>query len=198
MADIVVKSSVTDIMSAIQPDSSLDQLCSFLIECEKAQHRYQWASGLLLLTLMGNPEAPKKAADFVVWLAQQTGLHLTQNEIKRRITVYRFYSVFADTRIVELIQDGGVRIAYHAIKSIDHSAPEQARAILEACMKDPHAIDATLQRFRKLRKSPHDIIKVRRSVLRDLREKISESPQHVNGRDWVPLSMVLELLDTLG
>jgi hypothetical protein len=198
MSDLVVESSATAIMAAIREDSSLDKVCAFLIECEKAQHRYQWASGYLLLTLMESPQAPKKPAEFVDWLADRTGMHLTQNEIKRRIAVYKFYSVFGDARIIELIQDNGVRIAYHAIRAIDHSAPEQARAVLEACVQNPNAVDETLRQFGKHRKSTkQEIVKVRRSALLNLRDRVSASPRHVNGRDWVPLTLVLELLDAL-
>lgn len=198
MSDVAVQSSAADMMTAVQQDGSLDKICAFLIECEKAQHRYQWASGYLLLTLMEVPQAPRKLADFVDWLEQQTGMHLTQNEIKRRIAVYKFYSVFADERIIELIQNNGVRIAYHAIRSIDRAAPEQARAVLEACVQNPTAIDQTLRQFGRRRRAPKkEIVAIKRSALTDLRDKVSAEPRHINGRDWVPLTLVLELLDGL-
>jgi hypothetical protein len=89
--DVQVDSGLANLM-AVQPDASVEKLCTLLIQCEKAQHRYQWASGFLLRTLMGKPDAPKKPSAFADWLAAHTGLTLTQNEIKRRVTVYKFYS----------------------------------------------------------------------------------------------------------
>jgi hypothetical protein len=51
-------------MLAVAPNTSVETLCKLLIACEKAQHRYQWASGFLLRTLMDKPDTPKKPSAF--------------------------------------------------------------------------------------------------------------------------------------
>ena len=52
-------------MPIVDPEMTLSDLCKLLVECEKAQHRYQWTSGFILFTLMNKPDTPKKIADFV-------------------------------------------------------------------------------------------------------------------------------------
>ena len=113
-----------------------------LIACEKAQHRYQWASRIPVAgTLMDKPDTPKKPSAFAEWLATSAGMTLTQNEIKRRVTVYNFYSPFADAEVIALIESGGLRIAYDARRGIDRDKPEQARAVLQARI-DGHGMAA--------------------------------------------------------
>ena len=53
--------------------------------------RPEWRDHLgdLLRTLMDKPDTPKKPSAFAEWLATSAGMTLTQNEIKRRVTVYR-------------------------------------------------------------------------------------------------------------
>lgn len=202
---VTVEASVANVM-AIQPDASVEALCSLLIECEKAQHRYQWASGFVLVTLMEKADAPKTANEFVEWLTHRTGMILTQNEIKRRVTVYRFYSPFADAQIIDLIENGGIRIAYQARKAIDPKAPAQARSVLQACIDNPTDIDATLKRLATPRPSRSKSatpttskgnVRIRRSALAEIRDRLSESAEAFKKREWVPLAMVLELLDAL-
>jgi hypothetical protein len=187
-------------LKTIPPDASIEQLCRLLIECEKAQHRYQWASGFLLMSLMNNPTAPKKPTEFVRWLAQQTGMDLSQSEVKRRVAVYRFYAPFADAEIIELIQNGGLRIAYHARRAIDPAKPDNARAVLQACNAKPEDLDGTLNQLGIVRPNAHrekDRIKIRRIMLFDAREELSRSAKHFGGIDWVSLTKVLDLLDRL-
>ena len=192
MNDVVpyVESSASEIM-AVRPDASVETLCSLLIKCEKAQHQYQWASGFLLLTLMDKPDAPKKPSAFADWLATQTGMTLTQNEIKRRVTVYKFYSPFADPGIIELIESGGLRVAYAARRAIDRDKPEQARAVLQACIDNPiDPIVTTVPERLPLKRQPVKLSSPR-SVLK---EKVMAAAKAFDGQDWVPLNLVLELL----
>jgi hypothetical protein len=187
MTDIQALVEITD----VEPHLSLDRACQLLIECEKAQFRYQWSSGLLLQHLMNDPETPTKLSEFVEWLARRTGMILTQNEIRRRLIVYRFYSKFADEQIIDLIKRNGINVAYRARAVIDQTNHEQARTVLQACLESPR-LDETLQRFgeqRRLGKS--------KAVKRDrLRTQLSQAAQRFEGQEWVPLSVVLDLLDS--
>lgn len=183
----------------VPPGTSIERLCELLIACEKAQRRCQWASGFLLLNLMQGDEAPKKPSAFASWLAQKTGMKLTQGEIVRRVAVFKFYSAFADDQIIELIESSGIRAAFHARKAIDPKRPELARAVLQACVARPTDMDETLRQFGQppSKKKPSPIIRIKRSTLQALRDEITASPKHFGGKDWVPLSKVLEMLDRI-
>jgi len=162
---------------ALQSDASVETLCKLLIECEKAQRRYQWASGFLLVTLMGKPDAPKKPSEFADWLTTITGMRLTQNEIRRRVTVYKFYSPFADTAIIELIERGGLRLAYEARRVI--AKPEQAHDVLQSHI-DQHTVEVdTPKRSRRRQR---------------LAERARAAAKKFDNEDWVPLALVVELL----
>ena len=209
MTAVALPIEATNLM-VIPSDASVETLCSLLIECEKAQHRYQWASGLVLVTLMDKPDAPKTPYEFAEWLTPKTGMVLTQNEIKRRVIVYRFYSPFADAQIIDLIERGGIRLAFHARKAIDPKAPTQARAVLQACIDNPGATDETLRRLTTPRpsrsgksaaaKAPAKgkTRKIKQLALDEVRDKLTRDAQEFGEREWVPLATVLELLDTLG
>ena len=148
---------------------------------------------------MGKADAPKAPHEFVEWLTDKTGMILTQNEIRRRVTVYNFYSRFADAKIIDLIENGGVRIAYQARKAIDQQAPEQARAVLQACIDNPTEIDETLNRLarHRHRTDKPKYVRIRRSALDNMRDRLMASVEEFKKRDWVPLTTVLELLDSL-
>jgi hypothetical protein len=179
--------------------ASLKTLCGFLVACEKAQRRYQWTSGLLLMTLANDPETPKKPAEFVEWLTRQTGLALSQMEVARRLRVYRFYSQFPpETGMVDLIERGGVNIAYRASKVIDHQHPDQARTVLAACVDNPDGIDVTLRQYGEQRRRRADRhVTVNRSLFDHARVTLEAKKQRFRGNDWVPLDQVLGLLDDL-
>jgi len=190
-----------DILATVaRDDISVERLCHLLIECEKTQHRYQWTSGVLLVTLMSRPESPKKLSQFVIWLGEQTGMHLTQNEIKRRIDVYQFYSKFDDnTGIIELIQQGGVQIAHRARRVLDHAKPDHAREVLKACLQSPGKVEETLQHFGVTitRKPSRSTVRVSMSALNDIRLKLSTHTKRIGETDYVELPLVLDLLSKL-
>lgn len=180
-----VESSVAEIM-AVQPDASVERLCRLLIICEKAQHRYQWASGFLLVTLMDKPDAPKKPSAFADWVATNTSMTLTQNEIKRRVTVYRFYSPFADRETIALIESGGIRIAYEARRGIDRDKPEQARAALQARVANCDTVG------QKAVTAPRRL--GHRQIRRPMLEQARAAAKTFDGQEWVPLALVIDLL----
>lgn len=188
--------SRTEIIS-IRPDASLAELCALLIDCEKAQRRYQWTSGLILMQLIKAPESPKKPAEFVEWLTEQTNMVLSQSEVERRLAVYRFYSRFpSDAGIIDLIERGGVQMAYRASKLIDQSQPDQARAVLTACVEQPNAVNETLRRFGETKRRLNRVTLNRRNFAA-ARASLEAAKQRFRNEEWVPLDIVLVMLDKL-
>ena len=182
----------TSEMLAVAPNTSVETLCELLIACEKAQHRYQWASGFLLRTLMDKPDTPKKPSAFAEWLATSAGMTLTQNEIKRRVTVYNFYSPFADAEVIALIESGGLRLAYDARRGIDRDKPEQARAVLQARIDGQGMAAAKPKRPHPKRSGRQ--VPGKRSPL----EQALTAAKSFEGEDWVPLALVVDLLAARG
>jgi hypothetical protein len=186
-----VEASASDIM-AVDQGASVETLCQLLVSCEKAQHQYQWASGFLLLTLMDKPDAPKKPSAFADWLGSNTGLTLTQNEIKRRVTVYKFYAPFADSEIIALIENGGIRMAYDARHAIDRAKPEQVRAVLQARIDNP---DTNPPPIMPKRRPPKPGVPVTSQSQRSVFEaKVMAAVKTFDDQDWVPLALVVDLL----
>ena len=180
-------------MLAVAPNTSVETLCELLIACEKAQHRYQWASGFLLRTLMDKPDTPKNPSAFAEWLATSAGMTLTQNEIKRRVTVYRFYSPFADAEVIALIESGGLRLAYDARRGIDRDKPEQARAVLQARIDGQGMAAATMPKRPHPKRSGRQV-PGKGSPL----EQALTAAKSFEGEDWVPLALVVDLLAARG
>jgi hypothetical protein len=178
---------------------SIAELCRWLVVCEKMQHRYQWTSGALLVALLQRPEAPQKLPDFVHWLTERTGLVLTQSEVSRRVAVYQFYSKFEDHQIIDLVEHSGVQIAYRARRVITHDEPEQARSVLEACVQNPGALDQTLREFgeKRNRAGKRPAIKLAQKTVSAFEEKVRSSVSRFEDQDWVPLTVVQELIHTL-
>lgn len=183
----------TSEMLAVAPNTSVETLCELLIACEKAQHRYQWASGFLLRTLMDKPDTPKKPSAFAEWLATSAGMTLTQNEIKRRVTVYNFYSPFADAEVIALIESGGLRLAYDARRGIDRDKPEQARAVLQARIDGQGMAAATMPKRPHPKRSGRQV-PGKGSPL----EQALTAAKSFEGEDWVPLALVVDLLAARG
>lgn len=183
----------------IEPGASVDRLCGLLIECEKAQRRYQWTSGLLLLTLITDPETPKKAADFVDWLGHRTGMVLSQSEVAKRISVYRFYSRFpSEAGIIDLIERSGVHIAYRATKVIDQRRPEQAREVLAACVESPETANMILREFGESQRRLKRRVKVNQTMFTDARKSLTAAKRKFDDEnEWVSLDTALNLLDEL-
>lgn len=189
----------SDIRVVIQPDMSLEQICALLVECEKAQRRYQWTSGLLLETLINDPSTPKKFGEFVDWLAKQTGMFLSQSEVNRRLTVYRFYSKFDQSEIIDLVERNGVQIAFRATRVIDKKCLEHAKNVLTACVDNPRLIDDTLKQFgdRRQRTPIGRPITIARTQFTQAGESLKAEARRFEDREWVPLDFVTELLNDI-
>jgi hypothetical protein len=76
-------------------------------------------------------------------------------------------------------------------RSIDHQQPEQARAVLQACIDNYDAIDASPQHRPSRRRS-------NKQSTDELRQRALAAAKKFGGQEWVPLALVIDLLAAAG
>ena len=202
--------SATPVSDIIPPeDAPIDVLLKHLIACERTIYRYQWASGWILDALVTHPQTPEDMSSFVEWLAQHTGMLLSQQEVTRRLAVFRFYSRFVekDPELIKLVEISGVRIAYQAAKASDPRQPERVREMLQSYIDNPGI--ATIRRPRDEDEAPFPskpiatpkrerrTVKESRLTLPQVREMLMEQAKTIEGERLIPLVAVLKLLNRL-